>query len=107
MTWTFSNFLIHIGAGILGAHAVASALHDHRFGFVGHTLAGLLGGILSGYFFQELAVTMVTASGSLNEPTLGENIILQALAGAASGACAMLFVGFAKHAIDDHRAKKG
>lgn len=33
--------------------------------------------------------------------------MVQGLAGAVAGGVAMLFVGFAKHSIDQHRSTKG
>ena len=106
MTWTLSNFLIQLISGVLGAHAAATALHEHHFGFIGHTLAGIAGGALGGFFLQQLAVTMVTASGALNAPTALENFILQALSGAGSGGCVMLVTGLILHAIGEHRTKQ-
>ena len=58
------------------------ALHQYRFGWVGHTLVGLLAGALSGYFLQATALTVVTASGSLNEPTITKVFFVEALTGA-------------------------
>lgn len=106
MTWTLSNFLIQLVAGVLGAHAAATALHEHHFGVIGHTLAGIAGGALGGFFLQRLAVTMVTASGGLTTPTAAENFILQALSGAGSGGCVVLVTGLILHAIGEHRAKQ-
>lgn len=34
-------------AGLLGAQAAAIAAHEHRFGFIGYTVTGLVGGALS------------------------------------------------------------
>ena len=49
MNWTATNMVIQIIAGVLGAHGAAVAAHEHRFGFLGHTLAGALAGAVSGY----------------------------------------------------------
>ena len=102
MIWTSTNLVIQILTGILGAHFAATAAREHGFGFFGHTLVGALGGALSGYFLQTLAVTLVTGSGSLNEIRAVDNAVLQGLAGIAAGGCLMLVVGFIKHSID-HR----
>lgn len=104
MTWTFANLVIQLIAGVLGGHAAAVAAHEHGFGAVGHTVVGAIGGGLSGYFLQTLAVTMVTASGSLNEPTLAEAFVLQALTGAAAGGILTLVAGFLKHSWDTHKS---
>jgi|SRR5262249_13605919 len=104
MTWTVSNLVVQLVTGILGAHAAAAVVKEHSFGFLGHTATGALGGGLSGYFLQTLVATVVTASGSKNEPTVVENGILQGLAGLVSGAVLMLVVGLVKHIIAHHRA---
>ena|ERR1700719_633805 len=103
MTWTFTNLVIQIIAGILGGHAAATAAHEHSFGAFGHTIVGALGGALSGSFLQTFAGTVVTASGSLNEPTAVEQAILQGLTGAAAGGILTLVVGFIKHSVDHHK----
>jgi uncharacterized membrane protein YeaQ/YmgE (transglycosylase-associated protein family) len=57
--WTFWGLAVEIIAGFLGAHAAASASHEHQFGFVGHSLAGLVGGALSGAFLQPAAASTI------------------------------------------------
>jgi hypothetical protein len=104
MVWTSTNLVIQILTGILGAHFAATAAKEHDFGFFGHTIAGAIGGGLSGYFLQQLAVTVVTASGSLNELTAADNAVLQGLAGIAAGGCLTLIVGFVKHSVDHHKS---
>ena len=106
MTWTLTNVIIQLVMGVLGAHAAATAVHEHHFGFIGHTLTGAIAGALSGYFLQQLAVTVVTASGSLNEVGAVDNFILQGLAGAASGGCLMLVIGLIVHSFGQHRSHK-
>jgi uncharacterized membrane protein YeaQ/YmgE (transglycosylase-associated protein family) len=92
MIWTSTNLVIQMVAGVLGAHFVATAAHEHGFGFIGHTIAGLIAGALSGYFLQKLAVTVVTASGSLNDVDAANN--------------AVLVVGFIKHSFEKDKAEK-
>lgn len=106
MIWTSTNLVIQIVTGVLGAHFAASAAEEHGFGFFGHTIAGAVGGAFSGYFLQKLAVTVVTASGSLNEIDAADNVVLQGLTGLAAGGCLMLVVGFIKHSIAKHKAEK-
>ena len=106
MTWTLTSLVIQIIAGLIGGHVAAVATHEHSFGAVGHTIAGLVGGFLSGYFLQTLAITMVTSTGSLNEPRPAEVFMVQALTGLASGAIVTMVVGFIKHTIDQHKASK-
>jgi hypothetical protein len=104
MTWTLTNLFIQLVTGILGAHAAATVAHEHQFGVVGHTLTGAIAGAFSGYFLQRLAVTVVTASGSLNQVGAVDNAILQGLTGVASGGCLMLVVGLIVHGVREHRA---
>ena len=94
MEWTITSLIIQIVAGFLGAHIAAIVAHEHRFGFIGHSLVGLIAGGLSGWFFQTRAVTMVTASGSLNAVSQPEVFALQGLSGGIMGAIAMFCVGF-------------
>ena len=106
MTWAYSNLLIQTAAGIFGAHMVAIALAEFALGFLSHTLIGVLGGGMGGLFLQQIAVTMVTGSGSLNVPTVAGNVALQLGAGAASGACLMLVIGLIKHGIHEQRTPR-
>jgi len=93
MDWT-TNLIAQIMAGFAGAHLAATVLHEHRFGWVGHSLVGLIAGALSGCFLQTMAITVVTGSGSLNEPRVAEVAVIEALTGGVVGAIAMAAVGF-------------
>jgi hypothetical protein len=42
MTWTLWGLAVQTVAGFFGAHAAASAAHEHRFGFIGHSLTNVL-----------------------------------------------------------------
>ena len=103
-TWTFANLILQTIAGRFGALAAAAAAKDHHFGLVGHTIAGAAGGAVSGYFTQLLAVTVVTASGSLNHVTRVDNAVIQVLTGARAGGITMLAVGLLKHSIYQNRS---
>ena len=94
MDWTTTNLIVQIVAGFAGAHLAAAALHEHHFGWIGHSLAGLIAGGLSGYFLQTVVLTVVTGSGSTNEPRAAEVFVIEALTGAIVGAIAMAAVGF-------------
>ena len=94
MTWTPWGLAVQTVAGFFGAHAAASAAHEHRFGFIGHSLTGLIGGALSGAFLQQAAVTIVTGSGSQNPSTVAEIAVIHVLTGAVVGAILMLAIGF-------------
>ncbi|KJC56783.1 hypothetical protein UP10_33185 [Bradyrhizobium sp. LTSPM299] len=93
MLWTTTSLYIQIVAGFVGAHLAAVVVHDHAFGFWGHTAVGLIAGAVGGYFFQTLSVTVVTGSGSLNELRPADIFVLQAGSGAAFGGICMLAVG--------------
>jgi hypothetical protein len=58
---------------------------------------------LSGYFLQTLAITMVTAGGSMNEPTAVENAALQSLTGLVVGACCVMAVALVRIGMREHR----
>ena len=71
MDWT-TNLIVQIVAGFVGAHLAAAALHEQRFGWLGHSLVGAIAGAISGYFLQSAVLTVVTGSGSLNELRTGK-----------------------------------
>jgi hypothetical protein len=101
MTWTLTNLIIEIVAGVVGGHAIAAAAKEHSFGRLGHTVTGALGGAFSGYFLQTFAATIVNAGGEVQQdPDLVTQWLLQILTGFAVGAIVTMAVGFAKHAID-------
>jgi hypothetical protein len=93
MDWT-TNLAVQAVAGLVGAHFAATALHEHRFGWIGHSLVGLIAGALSGFFLQTIVLRVVTGSGSLNELRTVEAVIIEALTGAVVGAIAMAAAGF-------------
>jgi hypothetical protein len=102
MDWTIANVAIQAVAGLVGAHAAAAAAHEHSFGFLGHSLVGLLAGLLSGYFLQTMAITVVTGSGSLNTVSNAEAFVMQI------GAIAMFAVGFARcHGTSGRATRSG
>jgi hypothetical protein len=94
MEWTFANLIIQTVAGLVGSNIASAVAHEHRFGFWGHSLVGVVTGGLGGLFLQKYASTVVTASGSLNEPTPIQVYASQALTGAVIGAIAMMATGF-------------
>jgi hypothetical protein len=92
--WT-TALTVQIVAGFAGAHFAATALHEHRFGWIGHSLVGLIAGALSGWLLQTIVLTVVTGSGSTNELRPVEAIVIEAMTGAVVGAIAMASVGLA------------
>jgi uncharacterized membrane protein YeaQ/YmgE (transglycosylase-associated protein family) len=107
MTWTATNLVIQIIAGILGGHGAALAAKEHSFGALGHTVAGAVGGAFSGYFLQTLVATVVTATGDVQQDAdVVTQWVLQGLAGLVAGAVLTLAVGLLKHGIHQHRTGK-
>ena len=103
--WTILNFVIQAIAGILGAHAAAMAAHEHRFGFIGHSLVGLIAGSLSGFFLQRIVMTTVTGTGDAMPITALDAAIYQAVAGLAVGGMAMLVIGLLRHEMTKSASK--
>lgn len=104
MTWTLTNLVIELIAGVIGGHAIATAAKEHSFGWRGHTITGAMGGAFSGYFLQTVAATVVNAGGEVQQdPDLITQWLLQFLTGLAAGAIVTMAVGFARHAIDQTR----
>jgi hypothetical protein len=96
MTWSFTNLVIQIVGGIFGAHATATIAKEYSLGTWGHTLIGVVSGAVSGCFFQILAATMVTGAGTLRQPRIVDNFIIQSLTGAVVAGIVTLLVGFLK-----------
>ena len=97
MDWT-TGLIVQIVMGLAGTHVAAAALHEHRFGWVGHSLVGLIAGALSGYFLQTMALTMVTAGGTMTPPTAVDAAVIDGLTGCVVGAIGMAAVGFLMNA---------
>ncbi|WP_375789585.1 hypothetical protein ACE10Z_21040 [Bradyrhizobium sp. Pha-3] len=97
MLWTATNLYIQIVAGFIGAHLTAAVVHDHAFGFWGHSAVGLIAGALGGCFLQSYATTVVMGNGALNELRPADIFLLQAAAGATLGGTGMLAIGVLTH----------
>jgi hypothetical protein len=96
---SITYFLIQVVAGFVGAHVAALVAHEHRFGFVGHSLVGLIMGALSGFCLQNIVMTTVTGTGDAVPITLLQAEIFQAVSGLVSGAVAMLAIGYLRSEI--------
>jgi uncharacterized membrane protein YeaQ/YmgE (transglycosylase-associated protein family) len=94
--WTMWGFVVQVVAGFLGAHAAASVSEEHRFGIIGHSLAGLVGGALSGAFLQSAATLILNGSGAENSSSTAEIAFIHAVTGGVAGAIAMFAVAIAK-----------
>ena len=94
MTWTLTNLVIEVVAGVIGGCAVTTVAKDYSFGILGHAVIGALGGALSGYFFQSLVATVVDSTGDVNEATdQVTQWFVQAIAGLVAGAILTMGVG--------------
>ena len=107
MTWTVTNLVIEIIAGIVGAHAISAVAKEHSFGVIGYTIAGAVGGAFSGYFLQTLAATVVNSTGEVHQDADAvTQWLLQLLMGLAAGAILAMAIGFAKRSIARHKTEK-
>jgi uncharacterized membrane protein YeaQ/YmgE (transglycosylase-associated protein family) len=107
MTWTVTNLVIQIIAGIIGGHGAAAVSKEHGFGVLGHTISGAVGGAVSGYFLQTIVGTVVTGTGDIQQDAdIVTEWILQGLGGLAAGAILTMAVGLLKHGVDQHRLGK-
>jgi hypothetical protein len=95
MTW-MDGVILQTIAGLAGGHLAAVAAPEYRFGWIGHSLTGLIGGALSGAFLQSLAGTIVNGNGDPNLSTPAEIFAVQFLTGAVAGAIMAIIVGFLK-----------
>jgi hypothetical protein len=103
--WNFTFFMIQVLGGFVGAHLIAVVAHEHRFGFFGHSLAGVAAGALGGLFLQRIVMTTVTATGDAMPIANYEALIYQAAAGLIAGAIAMLAAGIFRHEITKNPGK--
>jgi hypothetical protein len=95
--WDFTYFVIQTIGGFFGAHGAALVAHEHRFGFIGHSLVGLIAGALSGLFLQRVVMTTVTGTGDTMPIDAVQAGFYQAVAGLAAGGIAMLVIGFLRY----------
>lgn len=96
MDWTVSNLAIQIFAGVLGANALAVVIRNVGFRLLAQSLIGGIGGTFGGLFLQNLALTMVTATGSQNVNRYGDIVMLNVLSGLGSGAALLLGLAIAR-----------
>jgi uncharacterized membrane protein YeaQ/YmgE (transglycosylase-associated protein family) len=96
MGWSLTNLFIQILGGIIGGHLAVIASKELEFGALGHTIAGAVGGVLSGIFLQTLAATMVTGTGELTAPRVADQVLVQGLTGIVAGGIVTLAAGIFK-----------
>lgn len=104
MSWTLTNLLIELIAGIVGGHMIAAVAKEHSFGALGHTIAGALGGGLSGFFLQTLAGMVVDSAGNAYQATdQVTEWFIQGVTGLIAGAMVTMAIGFAKQPFEQQR----
>ena len=106
MTWTATNLLIQVITGFLGGHIAAMVAKEHEFGALGHTITGLIGGAVSGYFLQTVVATVVNGVGDAQPIDAPTQWMLQGMAGLVAGAIVTMAIGLLKHGIEHHRGQK-
>ncbi len=108
MTWTITNLVIEIIAGIIGGHGAAAASKEHSFGVLGHTIAGAVGGAISGYFLQTLVGTVVNGTGDspARRPTSSHSGCYKGSRASRPALFSRWQSGSLKHSIDQHRVGK-
>jgi uncharacterized membrane protein YeaQ/YmgE (transglycosylase-associated protein family) len=92
MTWTMTNLVIEIIAGIAGAHIVANAAREYSFGALGRSVVGAIGGYVGGYFFD--AAMVVNGSNALYQSRLLDQAMAHSLTAAATGGILILAISF-------------
>jgi uncharacterized membrane protein YeaQ/YmgE (transglycosylase-associated protein family) len=92
MTWTMTQLVIEIIAGIVGAHIVAIATRESSFGALGRSVVGAIGGYVGGYFLN--AAMVVNGSKALNESRLLDQAMAHSLTAAATGGILILAISF-------------
>src|SRR5215469_18063979 len=98
MPWTYTFLVLQFIAGMIGGNAAAALAKEHDFSVLGHTVAGGVAGLFSGFFLQTLAGRVVNETGAANVPDPVTQWILQGLTGLVCGAILTLVVGAVKHA---------
>src|SRR6516165_7949148 len=83
MTWTMTNLVIEIIAGIAGAHIMANAAREYNFGALGRSVVGAIGGCVGGYFFD--AAMVVNGSNALYQSRLLDQAMAHNFTAAATG----------------------
>jgi hypothetical protein len=106
VTWSLTNLVIQTVTGMVGGNLATMLGKEFSSGVLGHTVAGLVGGALSGYFLQVAVGTVVTGSGEISIGTPVEQALLQGIAGLAAGATLAMLIGLLKHGVEQHRMTK-
>ena len=91
MTWTMTNLMIEIIAGIVGAHIVAIAAREYRFGALGRSVVGAVGGV-GGYLLDAAMVLNGSNASYVSRPL--DQTMAHSLTAAATGGILILAISF-------------
>lgn len=89
------QILINLVSGALGGNAVGKASPSIDMGFIGNTIAGLVGGGALGQVVSML-MPAVTAAATSGDMSLG-GIVTQVIGGGAGGAILTALIGLLKN----------
>lgn len=92
MTWTMTNLVIEIIAGIVGAHIVALGARVSNFGALGRSVVGAIGGYVGGYLLD--AAMVLNGSNALYVSRPLDQTMAQSLTAAATGGILILAISF-------------
>ena len=92
MTWTMTNLMIEMVAGIVGAHVVAIAAREYRFGALGRSVVGAIGGYVGGYLLD--AAMVLNGSNALYVSRLLDQTMAHSFTAAATGGLLILAISF-------------
>jgi hypothetical protein len=92
VTWTMTNLVIEIIAGIVGAHIVALGARVSNFGALGRSVVGAIGGYVGGYLLD--AAMVLNGSNALYVSRLLDQTMAHSLTAAATGGILILAISF-------------
>jgi uncharacterized membrane protein YeaQ/YmgE (transglycosylase-associated protein family) len=92
MTWTMTNLMIEMVAGIVGAHVVAIAAGEYTFGALGRSVVGAIGGYVGGYLLD--AAMVLNGSNALYVSRPLDQTMAHSLTAAATGGILILAISF-------------
>jgi hypothetical protein len=106
MTWNATNLIIEIVAGTFGAYLAALLAYGYRFGVIGPTIVGPIGGIMSGYLVEAAGLIVRNGSGPDFAVRPLDQMVEHGLMSAIAGGILTLIVGFLKYELDRRRTAR-
>jgi len=92
MAGTLIDLIIQIIAGVIGGHAAGAAIKNYKFGAIGNTVAGAIGGIGGVQLLQQLVPALADTVGKVDIGAL----LVQIIGGVAGGAILTVLAGVTK-----------